>query len=550
MPNDYMTLNALAGELHTSLANGRINRINMPADDEAILEIYTRSGSRTLVLCARKPVARLHLTGKKRGFSNTPPTFCMLLRKHLTGGEIAGVALLYGDRIAALDILSRNELHDLTRYRLILEIGGSPNLILTDESGCIFDCTRRTTLDTARPLMPGLKYTPPAQNKPNLFCVPADTLPQTATAAELLKNYVGISKETAAEIEYLSAVTPLPGVVGELSDLVHTQRFSPCALMADGKPVGYFAFPYVSYHNGVFQKKDTLNEAIDAFYSENSDTDSGRRATAGLRQSVKKMLTKTEKKLIDNSNRMTECAEKDKYLETGELLKCNAYAVAPGQLSIEVYDFYHDCQRTVALDPVLSPIKNAAVYFKKYAKLKGAEAYAKKEHLTLLDTQEYLLNIWESLDNCANDAELAEITAEITALSGAAPKKGGKGSKKEKPSQPLKLEVGDFTVYLGKNNIQNDTVTFKLASGRDIWMHAKHYHGAHAVILTEGRDVPAAILARVASFVAFYSGARSSTTAEVDYTRRANVKHLGKPGLVTYAEYKTVNVKPEEARML
>lgn len=547
MPNDYMTLNALAKELSQTLAGGKINRINMPADDEAVMEIYTRSGNRTLILCARKPVARLHLTAKKRGFSNTPPAFCMLLRKHLTGGEIAEVSLLCGDRIAAVDILSRNELHDLTRYRLILEIGGSPNLILTDEHGSIFDCTKRTTLDTARPLMPGLKYTPPAQNKPNLFCVPAGTLPHKLSAAEIVKNYVGISKETAAEVEALCENAPLSAVIEELSALYRSPRYAPCVAVADNRIGGFFAFPYVSYRSGMFEKRNTLSDALDVYFGGLADADGSHRATAGLRQTVKKLIAKTEKRMEDNKNRLAECAEKDKYLQTGELIKCNAYAISPGQQSAEIYDFYNDYTRTIPLDPALSPIKNAEVYFKKYAKLKGAEAYAKKELVLLTDSLDYLLNIWESLDNCVSDAELAEIAAEVASLTGAA-KSSGKGAKKEKPSLPLKLDVGGFTVYLGKNNAQNDTVTFKLACGRDIWMHAKLYHGAHAVIITNGKEVPSSILSRVASFAAYFSAARSSAAADVDYTRRVNVKRLGKPGLVTYTDYKTIHVKPEEPK--
>jgi predicted ribosome quality control (RQC) complex YloA/Tae2 family protein len=549
MPNDYMTLKALAEELTASLSGGHISKINMPADDEAILDIYCRGETRTLILCARKPVARIHLTTKKRGFSNTPPAFCMLLRKHLTGGGIAGVTLLYNDRIAAVDILSKNELHDLTRYRLIVEIGGSPNLILTDENGGIYDCTRRSALDSARPLMPGLKYTPPEQNKSNLFCVPFPTLPERLTAAEILRNYVGVSKETAAEIEFLCNAKPLPAIAEELFSLSGSPRFAPCIYVTDNKPNGFFAFPYITYNNGMFEAKRTLSEAVDAYYSGLADADSSRRATSGLRQTVKKLIAKTEKRLQDNKNRLAECAKKDILLQTGELIKCNAYAVAPGQTSMEVYDYYQDCTRSIPLDPALSPIRNAEIYYKKYAKLKGAEAYAKKEQIALTDSMNYLLNIWESLDNCTTDAELAEISAEISALNGVS-KPSGKGAKKEKPSQPLRLDVGGFTVYLGKNNAQNDMVTFKLASSRDIWMHAKHCHGAHAVILTEGKEVPAPVLARVAAFTAYFSAARLSSSAEVDYTRRSNVRRLGKPGLVAYTDYKTIHVKPEEPKFI
>lgn len=544
MPNDYMTLQALAAELSAMLYSGRVNKINMPSEDEIVFEIRAQGANRTLLLSARKPLARMHLTSTKNQALPVPPTFCMLLRKYLIGGVVVGVALYNNDRIAVCDIESRNELRDLARYRLIAELGGSPNVILAKEDMTIIDCLRRASGENGRSLLPNINYVPPPQNKPNLFEVSRDTLSEDVSL--IAAKFVGASRETAAEIGLLAASSNIGKIVGELDNLYNSPRFAPCVSKNGDETTGYFAFPYRSLPDTQFVAMPTLNAALDAYYSGLAATQNKRRATAGIRQTLKKLKNKTAKKLADNDAKLSECAAKERILQLGELIKCNAHSIRAGQDKVQVYDFYNSQNIEIALDPALSPYKNAAVYYRKYSKLKGAEIYAIKEKSELIELDEYLANIEASLDTCTNDTEYAEIADEIAALVGGTPKTPNKSAKKRQPSQPIKLDVGGFVVYIGKNNIQNDIVTFKIASGRDVWLHAKGYHGSHAVIITGGKTLPQAVLAKVASFVAYMSQAQASAKVDIDYTRRANVKRLGKPGLVSYSDYKTITVSPAQ----
>lgn len=545
MPNDYMTLSALVAELTNTLAGGRINKINMPSDDEAFFEIRAHGKNHTLILCARKPVARLHLSSV-RCSARVPSAFCMLLRKHLTGGVIRGFSLYNNDRIAVCDIVSRNELHDSMNYKLILEIGGSPNLILAKDDFTILDCTRRAFGENTRTLLPSAVYAPPPQNKPNLFEADKEALTDITTAKEIIERFVGISRESAAEIELLASKTTLPDIIQSLRAIYGTPLFSPCVLSKDNTPKSFYVFPYQTIKNGIFNQTDSLSAAMDTYYSQLSEGNGKESATRSLRQTLKKLKTKTEKKRADNDARLQNCTQKDNFLQLGELIKCNAHQLSQGQKSVTVYDFYNDKEITIALDPLLSPMKNAAAYFRKYAKLKGAEAYAVKEKAELNELAEYLLNIEESLDHSTTETEYAEIALELAALTGKRQTAPQKNAKKQKASEPMKLEVAGFTVYIGKNNTQNELITFKIASGRDLWLHAKGYHGSHGVIITGGKEVPQAVIAKVASFVAYMSKAGASPKAEVDYTRRSCVKRLGKPGLVTYTDYKTITVEPKK----
>ncbi|NLO63894.1 MAG: fibronectin-binding domain-containing protein [Clostridiales bacterium] len=546
MPNDYFTLNALAEELSDALSGGRINKISMPSDDDIYIDLRAKGKNLTLLFCARKPVSRVHITSAKIPSPPSPSPFCMLLRKHLTGGVIEGFYLLNNDRIMVCEVTSRNELHDLMRYKIILEIGGFPNFVLARDDNTILDCTRRMIEENSRSLFPNLKYTPPPQFAPNIFFTDTQTLENIKTAKDILGSFVGASKETAAEIEGLISAKPAAEALNGLLNIYRSERYSPCCLKdSQGKPKGFFAYPYESISGG-FVKTESLSVAMDIYYSHISEGSGKSAAARRLYQILKRLKSKTEKRLKDNALRLAECEEAEKYLQIGELIKCNAYQIAKGCDSVTVYDFYNDKEITVKLDPLLPPMKNAEAYFKKYTKLKGGRAYALKEREELIELQEYLLNIEQSLENCSAEAEFVEIEEELNTVSGANKAKAQRNPKKLRPSEPIKTEIGGFTVYIGKNNAQNDSITFKIASSSDIWLHAKGYHGSHGIIITNGKDVPPTVLSKAASFVAFYSKASASPKVDVDYTRRINVKRLGKPGLVSYTDYKTITVEPQK----
>lgn len=553
MPNDYITINALAAELNEGLADGRINKVNLPGGDTAILDIRAGGKNHRLLLSAASALPRVHLTEEKAP-ANAPPTaFCMLLRKHLTGGILERAETLGEDRIVALHIRTKNELHDTAAYRLILELmGGASNLILTDGNLQIYDAYRRI-YEGNRPIAPFLDYKLPPLPKRPLSDAAAVAEAQAAAdylrAEKISATLSGLSKESVKELAALSLETPLADCVPLFADAHAQKTYAPCVLLSEtNAPAGYYIFPYAhSLPHAEWKFFSTLNQAADAYFLRLGTKETKQRETRELRILLKRLQNKIEKRLADNRDKLEKTSLIEQLLQQAEILKCNLHQVEKGENTLTCYDFYNDKTVTLKLDPTLSPTRNVELYYKRYHKTKGAKLYAEKETETLYEQKAYLASIEAGLANASTQEEYAEIAEELRALTRSG-KKPQQGKKKEKKSAPLSFTMDGFRIFVGKNNTQNEEVTFRLSSGSDIWLHAKHYHGAHAVIVTNGKPVPAAVLETAAACAAYYSGARAAPKAEVDYTEKKHVKRAGKPGLVHYTGQKTIVVEPRDAQ--
>lgn len=549
MPNDLITLKALSHELTDALRDGRVDKVGMPSEDELVLLIRARGVNRLLYATCRSDMPRLHFTKTKLANMPVPPAFCMLARKRLTGGVVKNVTCLNEDRLIEITVLTRNELNDATTTRVIIEImGGASNIILADENLKIIDAVKRVMNEHSRPVFPGVEYTYPERHKKLLSDadgVNETLLSNTGDPKGVYSEINGISKESASELIALSQEMGAKRA-SEILDDMYSTRYEPCVMYDGEKLTGYYAYPYVSLANKYrVVPTISLSEAMEIYYSEGAEKARKNRETLSIKRKLKTLLTKVERRLAEAKKTIDESAEKERFLELGEILKCNMYRIEKSSSIIECDDFYNTQRVKIALNPAISPKKNVEYYFKKYNKAKGAEAYAKQEIEKNTELKEYLESIKVSIENSDTAPEFDEIRQELDAL--IAPKKTASvhNPKKPKKTPPLRLKIDGYTVYVGKNNKQNEEVTFGIATGGDIWLHAKNYHGAHGIIISENGPVPERVLVAVAEIVAYYSEAKESPKAEVDYTKRKFVKKLGKPGLVTYTDYKTLVVTPK-----
>ena len=546
MPNDVITLSAAVRELQSTLAGGRIEKIYQPETDEITLSVKVARKASTLVISANPSHPRIHITTQKKENSYTAPAFCMLLRKYLSGGFIESVEIFNSDRIVKISVINKNELKDSNRFFLMAELMGRySNVILTTESFKIIDAIRRIHFDqsTTRYILPNLEYTLQPKSRISLDeTEKADDFFRTAeiNADSIIKNINGVSKETAKEI----ASSDSPGdKFKELLNINDSDSYQPCLRYENGVLKDYYVYPYSSI-NGTYKPYPDLNSALDAFFGLYDGNERKKASTKTVTTVLKRLQSKTDRRIADNLAKLEESDKAAYYQKCGELILSNIYAIKPRDLSLVCYDYYENATTEIPLDPSLSPSANAQQYFRKYAKLKRAAEIATTQLEALKEQKEYLESVAVSINNCSLKSEYDEILEELNSLSGLRnPLK--KRNLKEKPTGPTRFVVDGFNVYLGKNNLQNNEVTFSVGDGGDTWLHVKAHHGAHVVI--KGRPT-AEVIEKCARVAAFYSSAKTSEKVEVDYTLRKNVRKIpsAMPGMVTYVNYRSILVSPTD----
>lgn len=545
MPNDVITLNAVASELDETLRGGRIEKIYQPETDEITLNVKNARILRTLVISANPSQPRIHISTQKKENSYTAPAFCMLLRKYLTGSFIEKIEIYNFDRIVKISVVSKNELKDVKRYFLFAELMGRySNIILTDSEKTILDAIRRIHFDqsTSRYILPGLKYV--NQEKCCLSLGEKEKVRQVLHAgmsgAEIIAAISGAGKETANEI----ACSPDPfDKLYRLLNIYKTDTYKPCLRYQNGTLKDYYIYPY-STVSGEFVEYNGINEALDAFYRLYDGNERKKASTKTVNTVLKRLQSKTERRIGDNLAKKKDAENAAFYKNCGDLILSYMYMIKPRDVSLSCYDYFDDKNIVIPLNPQFSPADNAQIYYKKYAKMKRAALIADEQLQSLYEQKEYLNSIAVSIDNCSLKSEYDEILAELNSLSGLRNVKKNLFVK-EKPSRPVHFTVEGFDVYLGKNNIQNNDVTFNIASGNDVWLHVKAHHGSHVII--KGKP-DKAVIEKCAAVAAKYSSASSSDKVEVDYTLRKYVKKIPSAmlGMVTYTNYRSVLVAPKD----
>ncbi len=576
MPYDGITTRCATEELNTLILGAKVDKIYMHQKDEVILNLRTQNSSYKLLLSANPSLARVLLTTVSRENPKTPPNFCMLLRKHLTSGRITYIRQPQLERIIIFGIESRNELGDLTTKELIIEIMGRySNIILTHPSGNVADCAKHIDGDISslRIMLPGVKYTlPPPQNKEN-SCGDEDAV------ADLLYRHIGRPADKAL-LDTFSGLSPLicreivfrastftdtilseanlrrvANCAADVFAKIENGSFSPCILTDEkGVPFDFSCIDIVQYEGAYSQSHpELLCIALDDFYYQKEHNQRLMQRSSDISKMVSTLLQRYRKKAQIQEEALSGAEDLERIRQMGDLITANIYLLQKGDKIARVQNYF-DPQNSlvdITLDPFLSPSENAQKYYHKYNKLKKTVVAAKEQLLLSRADIDYLESVQSSIERADSDSEISEIRNELM-LGGFMKMKSNGKNKIRVPSSPMRYLSSDgFEILVGKNNLQNDYLTLKLASNHDIWFHTKAIHGSHTVILTNKKTVPNSTLTEAAMIAAYHSKARSSYNVPVDYTEIRNVsKPSGaKPGMVIYVNYKTAYVSPVEEQI-
>ncbi len=543
MPFDGLVTTALVFELNNTLKGGRIEKIYQPIRDELFIQISANREKHTLFISSNSGNPRLYLTDEKSQNPTNPPSFCMLLRKHLLGSRIREVRQHGSDRVIEFDVISSNELSDKEPKKLIIEIMGKhSNIILVDGvSGMILDSIKHVSIDMSRErqILPKLEYMyPPSQGKISFFDLDEENFD--------MDNVQGLSKVAKSEIEFApDRYRKLLNMSRSLS----SGEAVPIVYYDDGKkPVEFYALPLAEYEGAKSKEFENVSSMLSYYYSKKESSNRLNQKSSDLLKVLKQNLSKLNLK----KQRLLEDLEKAKkgsmYQLYGELLTANLHNIRPGQELVTLTDYYSNEDVTIAMDPILSPSENAQLYFRKYTKSKTATEEKTRQ---LKDTDENI-DVIESyityIDNAETPEDIDEIRSELTEQGYLRKRKNPPASKNKKASF-LQFEVRDgFKVSVGRNNRENDELTMKKAGPKDIWLHTKDIPGSHVILFTEGRHPHEKAILEAASIAAYYSKARTSQNVPVDYTRVKHVKKPSgaKPGMVIFTDNKTVYVNPEK----
>ncbi|MDR2132704.1 MAG: NFACT family protein [Clostridiales Family XIII bacterium] len=590
MPFDGIVLSAVASRLSALLTGGKIDKIYQPEADELLLHISAGREKHLLFLSANSANPRACLTGERGAYPQNPPAFCMLLRKHIQGGRIARVEQKGTERILECTVDTVNELGFSKNKRLIVEIMGKhSNIILVDaQSERIIDSIKRLTPDMNRyrQTLPGCPYIdPPSHGKPPWYAVERARVAAslsavgnpfrtggTPDAARVAKAILTLAQgigplaadELAAEA-LADAETVLAGAnsaggaeealadaifraLQRLADKTRRGAFSPVVYAdGEGKPLDFHAFPIPSLEGACEALRfDDIDAAIEYYYANRIASNRVRQKSADLLRAAKNSLDKQflkKQRLLED---LTRAENADEHRLFGELLTANLHVLQAGQKSARLTNYYDGAELEIPLDPRLSPSQNAQRHYKLYAKAKTA-VVEKKARLAETDKEiAYLESVLSFIENAATAEEADALRLEL-AEAGYLRRPGKSAAKKTPKPAPLTYVVsGGLRAEVGRNNRENDLLTFKRASGGDLWLHTKDIPGAHVILFTGGREAPAEALREAAAIAAWHSKGRASENVPVDCTLAKYVKKPSgaRPGMVIFTNNRTLYVKP------
>ena len=568
MAFDAYFLTAVLEETRSRTAQARVDKIHQPSRDTVILQLTCREGREKLLFALNPTAPRLHLTSASPENPAEPPMFCMLLRKHLSGARLLDITQLPMERCAVFSFDCIDEMGDHVEKRLIAELmGRTCNLYLVAPDGRIIDCLRRIGLDESakRAALPGLMYQfpdPVAKADARLWA-PADFLALLGrTGADLLSDRLmdaigGLSPLVCREAALYAAgstdarVESLDreAVAGKLH-LFFTEHLTHPApyyyTQADGTPKQFAFCPIRQY--GESPRAESFSQLLDSFYTVRDRNDAMRQKSQAVRKTVQNAVTRLRRKLAIQEKELAATFDRERLRQLGDILTANIHRIVKGQTVIECQDFYDEEMRPIQIpiSPILSPQQNAAKFYKDYAKLKNAEKVLTQQMELGEMELSYLLSVLEELNRAGTDAELEEIRRELQD-GGYLRQDAGKRRMKQGKLPPMRFESTDgYPIYVGRNNRQNEELTFKSARKDDIWLHASKVHGSHVIISCGGTTPPDDTITQAAQLAAHYSEAVGGQNLPVDVTSVKQVKKIpnGKPGMVIYHSYRTVIVNP------
>lgn len=562
MAFDGVTIASIVQELNEKILEGRIYKIAQPEKDELLITIKNDGAQYRLMLSADASLPLIYLTQENKKSPMTAPNFCMLLRKHLQNGRIVAIKQPGLERVVQFEIEHLDEMGDLCRKTLAMELMGKhSNIIFYDEQNRILDSIKHISgmVSSVREVLPGRTYFIPETEEKVDFVANPDTVGEfekliTSKAMPLYKSiytsYVGISPILAQEICFRAEVDSdmpsnalasgqaekLQRTFTDFADCVTGKRFTPNIVYdAQGTPVEFGVLPFKIYADNEKTDYDSISEVLHTYYAQKSAKTRIRQKSADLHRIVSTALERNVKKYDLQLRQLQDTEKREKYKVYGELLHTYGYSAKPQAKSITVLNYYTNEELTIPLDPELTAMENAAKYFDKYGKMKRTyEALTEfvKETKAEIDHLESVMN---ALEIAEKEDDLAQIKEELI-QSGHIRYKGGR--KKEKmTSKPFHFVSSDgFDMYVGRNNLQNEEITFKLAQGNDWWFHAKAMPGSHVIVKSGGKEMPDRTFEEAGKLAAHFSKAKGQDKIEVDYIEKKHVKKPGggKPGFVVY----------------
>ena len=580
MSLDGIVTRAIVKELNHTILGGRIDKVYQHEKDEILLNIYNKGRNNKLIISASSNNPRIHLTDHTLSNPQTPPMFCMLLRKHLTRGIILNIEQFLMDRVVFIDISSIDELGLPSEKRLIVEImGRHSNIILIDKnSQKIIDSIKRVSLDMSRirQVLPGIKYeNPQIGNKLN----PLDfnenqfnrlldeSSPNTKIYKFFYTHYLGLSPLISKEVCFISGID-IDRSIGSLTfkeknlllnsfsliiQSIKENKFNP-VLIKNTYVNNYLSFHALDINQFGKENKlylDSISQVLNKYYIKNDTLDRISQKSQSIKKSIQTKLDRSLNKLSKQKQELLESQDREKYKIYADLISANIYKIEKGAKEVELDNFYTETMEKIRipLDERFSPAKNAQRYYKKYSKLKNAHSLLLRQIPETKEEIDYLENVLISIDNCTEIIELSEIKEELI-KEGYLKGKVKKRKKKNPISKPYHYISSDgFHIYVGKNNKQNDYLTLRFAHKEDLWFHVQNMPGSHVIIKGEGKKISHTALEEAAILAAYYSKGKASTNVAVDYTERKNVKKPknAKTGMVIYENFNTIFVTPHKS---
>lgn len=557
---DGLTLTASALELR-SLIGGKIEKIQQPDKFELLFSVHINGASSKFIASSSSENCRIHITNEKRLSPVDAPNFLMLVRKHLGGARIVSVDQPNHDRIVIIGFEGRTELNDRAEFKLVCEImGRHSNIILVDSDGNIIDAIRRVSpsMSSVRLVLPHIPYTlPPVQDKIDPEKLTAEKLDGILLNADLpdkaLSNAVcGLSPAVAGiMLENIdNGGESLSKSIIRFYNDIFERRLSPSIALRGEKRI---LLPFTPAGENCISF-NSLSDAADEFYRSRAERESAKRRAASLEKVVQNTIQRLERKADKFSLSIGEEAEIEQYRLYGELLTANIYMLPERAAEVSVDNYYLNppMKTVIPLDETKNCAENAQLYYKRYRKAKSARDIALVMLRETLDEIEYLCGVEVALDNCSVDADFDEVREELASFGyiRESRNKGARKQQKPQKAKPYSYTSSDgFTILVGKNNTQNDRLTFKDAAPDDIWLHTKDVHGSHVILKLDGRTATDTALFEAAVLAAYHSQGRTSGNTAVDYTQRKYVKKPSgaKPGFVIYTHQKTLIVAPDAA---
>lgn len=563
MAFDGITTNCIMQELNHLLAGQRISKIAQPEREELLFTFKAlNEGSNRLLISANASLPFLYMTKENKTSPLNAPNFCMLLRKYIGNGRISAISQPSMERVLCFTIEHLDEMGDPAVKYLYVEIMGKhSNIIFCDKDGQIIDSIKHVSgqMSSIREVLPGRPYFIPAQqDRFDPWQIAKEQFVEQilkkpcSVAKAIYTSLVGFSPIIATELAYRSGldaddstaaltqadVERLYDVFRSLLQDLSDGNFS-YGIYYDpvtGAPKEFAPIPLTIYSDMEYKTFSSISEVLEAFYAQRNKHTVIHQKSTDLRKIVSIHLERDRKKYLLQKKQFADTEKKDKYRIYGEMLHTYGYAASPGDKSIEVTNYYTNEPFVIPLDPTLDAMENAKKYFDKYAKLKRTGNALSSYILETENEIKHLESIETSLSIAETEGDLAAIKEELQEY-GFIKKHSGKKTNRISKSQPLHfVDDNGFHIYVGKNNYQNDQLTFKFATGNDWWFHAKQMTGSHVIVKSENKELPDSTYEYAAALAAYYSSGRDNEKVEIDYLQKKNVKkpNGSAPGFVVY----------------